>query len=226
MLPRTLEPEVMDSAAEAEDYDAMDHAQVNRVFVDDFLSALTAVPAQNDRPWRIFDAGTGTAQIPIELMGRGLRAEITAADLAEQMLIIARRNVTAAGFSAAIQLIRSDCKHVAETGGSFDAVMSNSIVHHIAEPASVIESCWQMVRPGGLLFFRDLARPDNESALNRLVETYAATANDHGRQMFRDSLHAALTAAEAQTLASSVGIPPEAVRMTSDRHWTLAAIKP
>ena len=37
MLPRIPEPEVMDSAAEAEDYDAMDHTQVNRLFVADFL---------------------------------------------------------------------------------------------------------------------------------------------------------------------------------------------
>ena len=33
MLPRVLEPEVMDTAEEARDYDAMDHSQVNRVFV-------------------------------------------------------------------------------------------------------------------------------------------------------------------------------------------------
>src|SRR5207248_821221 len=37
MLPRVLEPEVMDSPEEARDYDAMEHAAVNRVFVDDFL---------------------------------------------------------------------------------------------------------------------------------------------------------------------------------------------
>ena len=35
MLPRTLEPEVMDSAEEAGDYDAMDHGAVNRAFVAD-----------------------------------------------------------------------------------------------------------------------------------------------------------------------------------------------
>jgi hypothetical protein len=37
MLPRVLEPEVMDSAEEAKDYDSMDHAQVNRAFVADLL---------------------------------------------------------------------------------------------------------------------------------------------------------------------------------------------
>ena len=32
MLSRVLEPEVMDSPEEASDYDAMDHAEVNRLF--------------------------------------------------------------------------------------------------------------------------------------------------------------------------------------------------
>ena len=39
-LDRILEPEVMDSAEEARDYDAMDHSEVNRRFVDDLLAAL------------------------------------------------------------------------------------------------------------------------------------------------------------------------------------------
>ena len=34
MLTRILEPEVMDTAEEARDYDTMDHSAVNRVFVD------------------------------------------------------------------------------------------------------------------------------------------------------------------------------------------------
>ena len=40
MIPRILEPEVMDSPLEAVDYNTMDHSQVNRVFVDDLLSAV------------------------------------------------------------------------------------------------------------------------------------------------------------------------------------------
>jgi hypothetical protein len=42
MLPRVLEPEVMDTPEEARDYDAMDHSAVNRVFVADFL-AVSAI---------------------------------------------------------------------------------------------------------------------------------------------------------------------------------------
>lgn len=215
----------MDTAGEAEDYNAMDHSQVNRVFVDDFLAALAPVPPPAGLPWRIFDAGTGTALIPLELLQRGFPAEITASDLAEAMLIVARRNLAGAGFAGSVRLLRSDCKRLAEADGSYDAVMSNSIVHHIPEPVSVFRECWRIVRRGGLLFVRDLVRPPDEATLDRLVKNYASTANCHGQQMFRDSLHAALTVEEAGRQAESVGIPPDVVRMTSDRHWTLAAIK-
>ena len=35
MIPRVLEVEVMDTPAEAADYNSMDHVEVNRRFVDD-----------------------------------------------------------------------------------------------------------------------------------------------------------------------------------------------
>jgi hypothetical protein len=46
----------------------------------------------------------------------------------------------------------------------------------------------------------------------------------HARQagLFEASLHAALTVDEVVALAAPLGIPSEAVRQTSDRHWTLS----
>jgi ubiquinone/menaquinone biosynthesis C-methylase UbiE len=225
MLSRILEPEVMDSVAEAEDYNAMDHSQVNRVFVDDFLAALPKAENPPARPRRIFDAGTGTAQIPIELLRRGIEADITAADLAEHMLVVARRNLAAAGLESAVRLVRCDCKWLDQPDASYDAVMSNSIVHHIPTPRDVLRECWRLTRPGGILFVRDLMRPDSQAVLDQLVQIYAATANAHGQQMFRDSLHAALTLEAVRELCPSLGMPPAAARATSDRHWKVSVIK-
>lgn len=225
MLPRVLEPEVMDTASEAEDYNAMDHSQVNRVFVDDLLAELLRQRFPVDRPLRVFDAGTGTALIPIELARRAIRVEITAADLAEEMLKVARRNVTGSGLDSVIQLVRSDCKSLTESQAAFDVVMSNSILHHIPDPITVLRESWRILRPGGLLFVRDLMRPKEEIQLETLVETYAASANEHAQQMFRDSLRAALTVAEVRVLADELGLATQSVRATSDRHWTLSAVK-
>ena len=225
MLNRILEPEVMDTVAEAVDYNSMDHSAVNRVFVDDFLAAFSNCAAASDTVPQIFDAGTGTALIPLELMSRSVRAVVTASDLAEQMLIVARENVRAAGRTESIRLVQSDCKQLPDAPATYDAVMSNSIVHHIPEPRLVLAELWRILKPGGLMFVRDLMRPADEATLDTIVQTYAATANSHQRQMFRDSLHAALTVDEVGELLRQIHIPTSAVRATSDRHWTIVACK-
>jgi ubiquinone/menaquinone biosynthesis C-methylase UbiE len=226
MLARVLEPEVMDTEAEARDYDAMDHSRVNALFCEDLLAVTTASP--------VLDVGTGTAQIPIELCRRAPDAKVVAIDLAEHMLSLGRANVASAGLSARIELRRVDAKLTQLAGGSFPTVMSNSIVHHIPEPSVVLAEMWRLVAPGGWLFVRDLSRPSDERTLDALVTRYAgepppdpagAAAFLHQRDLFRASLHAALTADEIADLVAPLGVRRDAVSMTSDRHWTLIAQK-
>jgi ubiquinone/menaquinone biosynthesis C-methylase UbiE len=213
MLSRVLEPEVMDSAEEARDYDAMDHGAVNRLFVADFLAIW-------DGHNPILDLGTGTAQIPIELCRQAPQAQVVAVDLADHMLALGRENVRAADFQERIRLERCDAKQLSYASASFAAVISNSIVHHIPEPRRVLAEIVRVLRPGGRLFVRDLLRPADEASLQHLVRTYAGDANDHQRQMFADSLHAALTLAELRDLIASLGCDPAGIAQTSDRHWT------
>src|SRR5262245_7088966 len=124
-LNRQLEPEVMDSAEEARDYDAMDHSAVNRAFVADLL-AFWDSPAG----W-VLDVGTGTAQIPIELCRQHPGLRVVAIDAAAHMLDLAGANVRRAGLESRIRLERCDAKRLPHPQGSFAAVISNSIVHHI-----------------------------------------------------------------------------------------------
>jgi ubiquinone/menaquinone biosynthesis C-methylase UbiE len=225
MLPRTLEPEVMDAESDAADYDAMDHSHVNRVFVADLLSVWRERRGSNDAALTAFDAGTGTALIPIELLRADWPGRVMAADAAEPMLELARRSIERAGYQGRIEPVRRDCKALPESDGTFDLVMSNSIVHHIPEPAGVLAECWRVLKPGGLLFVRDLFRPDDVATVDHLVQQYAGQNNAHQQRLFRDSLHAALTVAEMQDLVELLGLPRDSVWATSDRHWTLAAWK-
>lgn len=230
-LPRTLEPEVMDSADEARDYDRMDHAAVNALFVDDFLDALDrcgmgARLASSASPLRILDSGTGTALIPIEFCRRTGTAAITAIDLAIEMLKVAHHNVARAGLHRRIACRLCDGKSLTFPDRSFDAVMSNSIIHHIPEPRAALREMIRVVRPGGLLFVRDLLRPDSDDCVEQLVRTYARGEPLRAQQMFRQSLHAALTLGEVQELLAESGLPKSAVAATSDRHWTISAAVP
>ncbi len=213
MLPRVLEPEVMDSAEEARDYDTIDHSQVNRAFVADFLASW-------DGNGPVLDVGTGTAQIPIELCRRAPKAQVVAIDLANHMLEIGRDNVRRADFSDRLRLERQDAKHLTYPAQSFAAVISNSIVHHIPEPAAVLAEMVRVTRPRGLLFIRDLLRPATDDLVRHLVATHAADHNPHQRKMFDDSLRAALSLEEIRSMVADLGFDSATVQQTTDRHWS------
>jgi ubiquinone/menaquinone biosynthesis C-methylase UbiE len=171
----------------------------------------------------VLDVGTGTAQIPIELCRQSPRAQVVAVELAEHMLRLGQQNVEHAGLTDRIRVQKCDAKRMPFPTASFAAVISNSIVHHIPEPAAVIAEMVRVTRPGGLLFVRDLLRPGTDTEVRRLVDTYAADANAHQRQMFEDSLRAGLTLDEVRQLVAAHGFDPSTVQQTSDRHWTWQA---
>jgi len=223
----------MDTAEEASDYDAMDHREVNARFCAD-LAAFVA--ARGVRLGRVLDVGTGTALIPIELCTRAPAVTVDALDLAEHMLALARRNVERAGLASRIALHKADAKRSGFAERSFSAVVSNSIVHHIPEPAGVLAEMWRLVAPGGVLFVRDLARPDSAARVDELCDQYAPRVtegdaetramHDRQRALFAASLHAALTADEVRAMLAPLGIAGDAVTLTSDRHWTLSCARP
>lgn len=236
MIPRILEPEVMDTPAEALSYNAMDHSTVNRVFVDDLLAFLAEAPPPKS-PSRlvpedeeaatldILDLGTGTALIVVELCSRLAECRVMAADAAAAMLDLALYNIEVASLRHRVQLDQIDAKALHYMDGQFGVVMSNSLIHHIPEPLIALQEAVRVTAPGGLIFFRDLLRPETKEQLEALVQTYAGNEEDGARKMFAESLHAALTLDEIRALVETLGFAPEGVQQTTDRHWTWQAVK-
>lgn len=223
-LSRVLEPEVMDTAQEASDYDAMDHAAVNARFCDDLLSEGILGPS-------VLDVGTGTALIPIELCRRAAGVDVVAIDLADHMLALAESNVVAAGLQGRVRLAKIDGKALPFAPGAFAATISNSIVHHVADPRLLLAEMIRVTAPGGLVFVRDLVRPSSEAELARLVSLHSGqpptspdglASFERQRALFAASLRAALTLEEIAALARDLDMTAGAARRTSDRHWTLA----
>jgi ubiquinone/menaquinone biosynthesis C-methylase UbiE len=209
----------MESDEESRDYDSMDHAAVNRAFVDDLL-------AGGDVAGEVIDLGTGTAQIPILLCQQVEECRVMAIDLSVAMLDLARLNIEVNSLIDRIALAHIDSKELLYEDDQFDVVISNSIVHHIPEPGTVIAEAVRVTRPGGRLFFRDLLRPSDESTVAQLVATYAGEADARQRKMFDDSLRAALSLDEVREMVVALGFDPESVAATSDRHWTWDTVKP
>ena len=224
-LPRTLEPEVMDSRQEAEDYDSMDHVDVNCRFVDDYLAfARQSFAEVSDDSLRvILDTGTGTAQIPILLSGRMAgRHAVIACDLSLEMLKVAVRNITAGRCTRAVIPCLCSARRLPLLDQSCHHLISNSIIHHIPHPADAFAEIRRVAASGAVVFVRDLLRPKTADEVDRLVIKWAGTATAHQQHMFRESLHAALTISEIRRILIDTGLNPDWVRQTSDRHWTVS----
>lgn len=219
MLPRTLEPEVMEDRKEAMEYNEMDHSGVNDRFVTDLIAVG---PIGND----ILDLGTGTALIPVALCRKEQGIRVMAADASVEMLELARYNIELSHLLDRVQLHRCDAKKLVFPNAYFDTVMSNSLVHHLPTSDSFFAESLRVLRPGGLLFIRDLYRPQTDAEVERLVDLYTEGETDYSKQLFRQSLHAALTVQELQGIVEPLGIPGSSVQMSSDRHWTLVYRKP
>src|SRR5205085_1469132 len=72
-----------------------------------------------------------------------------------------------------IDCVRGDAKALPWPDGRFEAVLSNTIVHHIPDPAPALAEMARLVAPGGTLFVRDLARPATHAEVDALVVAYA-----------------------------------------------------
>ncbi|MFB8788713.1 MAG: class I SAM-dependent methyltransferase [Potamolinea sp.] len=212
-MQRVTEPEVMDSAQEAIEYDAMNFTEVNTDFAK---RAIEIGPPSG----LILDAGTGTARIPIILCQMAPQWQIIGIDLAQFMLQVGLENVTSANFQSQIKLEFVDAKQLSYPDGHFDMVVSNSLIHHLPTPLPFLQELKRVLKPNGAILLRDLIRPASVEILNNIVENVAADCNSKQKQLFCDSLHAAFTLDEVNELIKQASLEGVIVYQSSDRHWT------
>ena len=149
-----------------------------------------------------------------------------AADASSEMLELARYHIEINHMLDRIQLHRTDAKKLVFGPGFFDAVISNSLVHHLPQSEAFFAEALRVLRPGGLLFVRDLFRPASQEQVEALVAQHAGNESPRSQQLFRQSLQAALTTEELAKILAALGVDASCIQMTSDRHWTLAYRKP
>lgn len=212
-MQRVTEPEVMDSVQEAIEYDAMDFTEVNTDFSD---RAIELGPPSG----LILDAGTGTARIPILMCQQRPQWHIIGIDLAKSMLDVGQTNIEQAGLQHQIKLELVDAKQMPYPDAHFDMVVSNSIIHHLPDPLPFLQELKRVLKPNGAILLRDLLRPASKEIVDEIVERVASECNNHQKQLFRDSLHAAFTLDEVNELMQKASLEGVNVYQSSDRHWT------
>jgi ubiquinone/menaquinone biosynthesis C-methylase UbiE len=212
-MQRVLEPEVMDTAEEAKGYDAMDHGPANAAFV----ARLVELNAKG----RMLDIGCGPGHIALLVCERLPAAQVVAVDLALHMLAFAERHVAASPHKDRVDLRHADAKALPFPDGSFDAVFSNTILHHIPDPRLFLKEARRVLRPGGALLIRDLFRPPTAERAAELTQLHAADATPYQQELLRASLCAALTPEELRKIANEAGLRKAELVTDSDRHMSL-----
>jgi cyclopropane fatty-acyl-phospholipid synthase-like methyltransferase len=205
----------MDSEAQTLAYAQADFAESNQLFVDSFLAAFSELPAAGS----LADLGCGPADICIRLAGHLPGWRICGLDAGENMLKRAAEAVTRAGLSERISLRHSHLPDAAAGASCFDAIASNSLLHHLPDPQTLWQSALQLARPGAPVMVMDLVRPDSERQALALVEAYAADAPGILREDFYHSLLAAYTVDEIARQLQQAGLDYLEVSLPSDRHW-------
>ena len=214
-MKRIPEPEeLMDDAAQARAYAEADFSEPNNLFIELFAELL-ATPFGG----HALDLGCGPGDIPLAFVERYHRARVTAVDGAESMLSLARSKL--ADQPELAERVQWTCCYLPNSElhpAGYDAVLSNSLLHHMAEPLDLWRTIKHCAKPDALVLVMDLARPATPEAVDALVATHAGDAPDVLRRDFRNSLFAAYTTDEVTEQLTRAGLGMLAVAMVSDRH--------
>lgn len=108
----------------------------------------------------LLDVGCGGGLIA-EPMAR-LGAKVSAIDASDKNIAVATLHAEQSGLMINYQVATAEAQ--AESGAQYDMVLALEIVEHVADVGLFIQSCAQMVKPGGLLVL---------STLNRTAKSYA-----------------------------------------------------
>ena len=213
-MERIVEPELMDDPAQAQAYAAANFDAPHSALVDH----LHACFPDFEPTGAVLDLGCGPADITVRLARRYPRASIHGLDGAPAMLDEARRRIAHEGLQSRITLFEGRLPGVRLPTDRYALVVSNSLLHHLHDPAVLWDSVTRYAAPGAPVFIADLMRPDSESRWRTLAERYSADEPEILRRDFRHSLAAAFRVDEVRAQLDNGGLAHFDVKAVSDRH--------
>jgi len=104
---------------------------------------------------KVIDVGCGGGILSESMAAAG--ATVTGIDMGEAPLSVARLHQHESGVEVDYQKSTAE-DFAAQHPASFDVVTCMEMLEHVPQPASVIEACAKMLKPGGHVFFSTLNR--------------------------------------------------------------------
>jgi len=131
----------------------------------------------------VLDVGCGGGLLSESLAVEGAR--VTAIDLADELIRVARLHRLESGLEIDYQLKPVEAL-AAERPGSFDAVTCMEMLEHVPDPAAIIRACATLLKPGGRLFVSTLNRTPAAFALAIVGAEYVARLLPRGTHSYED----------------------------------------
>ena len=212
-MNRIPEPDLMNDPVQARAYADTDFSEAHDAFVSHFLSRFPAFTKGS-----VLDLGCGTADVIIRFANALPHTSITGIDGAKAMLDIGREAVTIGGLQNRIYLMEGLLPDNELSSMIFDAVISNSLLHHLGSPVVLWDTVKKCSSAGAPLFIMDLMRPENSEMAREIVSRYAAGAPAVLQKDFYNSLLAAYRVDEIQEQLTAAGLRYLSTEVISDRH--------
>lgn len=221
-MQRILEPELMDEFEQARAYAGADFAEPNERFVGYFEKRFPELGHG-----AVIDLGCGPGDIVLRLAQRHPGLTVHGLDGSRAML----------GFGAArlwdmhelqgrVQFIEGILPGAQLPLLCYDAVVSNSLLHHLHDPSVLWRSIPEIGRPGAAVLVMDLFRPVSAAAAREIVETHAGGEPELLKRDFLNSLCAAFEPEEVRVQLRAHGLAHLEVETVSDRHLLVSGRLP
>jgi len=213
-MQRIPEPELMDEAEQARAYAMADFAEPNARFVGYFETEFPDLQTGS-----VLDLGCGPGDIVLRLATHRPGLTVHGIDGSAAMLRFASESLhESPELGGRVQFIEGRLPGATLPLPGYDAVISNSLLHHLHDPGVF----WRAVReagvPGAAVLVMDLFRPGSAAAAHAIVEQYAANEPEVLRADFFASLCAAFEPDEIRAQVRAHGLDGLSVRTVSDRH--------
>jgi SAM-dependent methyltransferase len=160
---------------------------------------------------RVLDLASGPGYVAAAASRRGAAA--TGVDIAESMVSLAQRLYPEVTFR------RSEAERLPFPDASFDAVVGNFLINHLAAPEAAVAEAWRVLKRGGRAAFTVWDSPDQARFMGVLLEAVAtvgaASPSDFpaGPPIFRFS-----DGGEFARLLTGAGLKQPEVRRLGYQH--------
>jgi SAM-dependent methyltransferase len=222
-MQRIPEPELMDDAGQARAYALADFSEPNERFVGYFESTY---PELLDHA-SVLDLGCGPGDIVLRLAARHAGLVVHGLDGSDAMLHFASERLHEdPRLGGRVQFVHGMLPGATLPLPRYDAVISNSLLHHLHDPSVFWQALLEAGAPGAAVLVMDLFRPESTAHARAIVDQYAASEPEVLRHDFYASLCAAFEPNEVAEQLRACGLNMLSIATVSDRHLLVTGYLP